>query len=135
MYLLDTNVVSELRRGDRAHPMVRSWRLTVSENETFLSVIVLGELAQGIALLRPRDPVQATHLSVWLDRTRATYRDRIIPIDERTALFWGEMGPDRRPAFADGLIAATAIRHSLTVVTRNVRDFGHVGVRVLNPFV
>lgn len=134
MYLLDTNVVSELRRGRSAHPAVLRWRESVSTGSTYLSIFVLAELTHGIALVRRRDLVQARMLEDWLLRVRMEYKDRILGADIEIAQLWGELNvPDKLPTI-DGFIAATALVHGLTVVTRNIADFRRAGVDVLDPF-
>jgi predicted nucleic acid-binding protein len=115
-FLLDTNVVSEARKP-RPHPRVAAWFNSVSGSELYISVLVVGEIRQGIDRLRHRDPGQAGVYEAWLGLLRRDYGDRVIPI----------------PAI-DGLMAATARVHDLTFVTRNVADVTDTGVRVLNPF-
>jgi predicted nucleic acid-binding protein len=133
-YLLDTNVLSELRRGHRADEGVARWFATVPEESIFISVLVLGELRQGVERIRRRDPASAARLERWLHALLATHSDRFVPVDERVADLWGRLCvPDPLPAI-DGLLAATALVHDLTLVTRNVRDVESTGVRVLNPF-
>ncbi len=133
-WLLDTDVSSELRRGDRAHPGVRAWVVRAAEDAVFTSVLVVGELRRGAHLRRLRDPATANVLDAWIDRMVATYGDRILPVDRAVAARWGSLGiPDRVPA-VDGLIAATALVHDLTLVTRHVRDMERTGVRILDPF-
>lgn len=134
MYLLDTNVMSELRRGRSAHPGVVRWRDAVALESTWLSVFVIAELVHGIALLRRRDSIQAGRIADWLVFVRDEYKDRTIGAGSDIAERWGEINvPDKLPTI-DGFIAATALVHGLTVVTRNVGDFERCGVPVLNPF-
>ncbi len=133
-YLLDTNVLSELRKGDRANPGLLSWISRVDDEGLFTSVLVLGELRRGILSLRRRDPVAASSLDQWLARLGEQFSDRLLPMDRDTALRWGELNvPDPLPT-VDGLLAATALVHDLTLVTRNTRDVERTGVRLLNPF-
>ena len=134
--LLDTCVLSELRhsRGDQN---VRSAVATLRPSETFLSVITLGEISKGIALLT--DDHKKRDLGYWLPSVERSYTDRILPIDRDTAIIWGELTAitQRRGIqlhAADGLIAATAIQHGLHVMTRNVRHFDATGVLILNPW-
>lgn len=133
-YLVDTNVLSELRKSSRADPGVRAWFREVADECLFTSVLVLGEIRRGIEGIRRRDPVQAAALEQWLARLGEAYGDRVLEVDRDVADAWGHLGvPDPVPVL-DGLLAATALAHGMTLVTRNVRDFEGTGVRVLNPF-
>jgi predicted nucleic acid-binding protein len=133
-FLLDTNVLSELRKGKRADPGVVAWFAEAPEEELFLSVLVAGELRQGVERLRRRDLDAAERLDRWLVALLASYADRIIPLDLRIAELWGRLNvPDPLPA-VDGLLAATALAHDLTLVTRNIRDVSRTGVRLVDPF-
>lgn len=134
MFLLDTNVVSELRKGSRADPGVRSWFASLGEADLFLSVLVAGELRQGVERVRLRDPTQAEHLDRWLGRLIGDYAEHLLPVDARAAELCGRLNVPDPISTVDGLLAATAIVHGLTLVTRNVRDVQRTGVRVLNPF-
>jgi predicted nucleic acid-binding protein len=131
MYLLDTNVISEARRGSRE---ALSWLRSVNPQSVYLSVVTLGEIMRGIALKRKSDPRAASHLEEWLRELRQDHRDRILPITDRVAIEWGRVAAIRPRGDADGLIAATAIVHELIVVTRNVGDFDDTGVPVVNPW-
>jgi predicted nucleic acid-binding protein len=134
MFLLDTNVVSELRKGERANARVLTWLEPLDGRDLFLSVLVAGELRQGVERLRLRDAVQAETLDRWLRRLVEDYASRLLPVDERVAELWGRLNvPDPMPA-VDGLLAATAIVHDLTLVTRNVKHVERSGARLLNPF-
>ncbi|MCK5802416.1 MAG: type II toxin-antitoxin system VapC family toxin [Lentisphaeria bacterium] len=133
-YLLDTNVISELRKGPRAAPSVRAWFDDTSSDELFLSVLVTGEIRRGIERIRRRDLVSAQHLDAWLAGLRHHYDDRILPVTEDIAELWGQSGLVRPLAPIDGLLAATAQYHHLVVVTRNVSDFADAPADVLNPF-
>lgn len=132
-YLLDTNVLSEARKpaGD-AH--VRAWLASVRGAELYLSVLVVGEIRQGIERLRRRDPPQAAVFEAWLATLRRDYADRILPVTAEIAEEWGRLNvPDPVPAI-DGLLAATARVHGLTLVMRNTADVARTGVALLNPF-
>jgi toxin FitB len=133
MFLLDTNVLSELRKGYRGEPRVRQWAAGV-EPELATSVVVLGELKRGAERVRPRDPRFAAELERWLTRVILVMDGRILPIDQSIALDWGRVTARRTVPPIDGLLAATARVHGLTLVTRNVRDFADLGVSYLNPF-
>lgn len=133
-FLLDTNVVSELRKGTRANEGVRRWFADVAEDDLFLSVLVAGELRQGVERLRRRDLDSAERLDRWLLDLLDGYADRILPVNQRVADLWGRLNvPDPLPA-VDGLLAATALVHDLTLVTRNTRDVERSGARLLDPF-
>jgi hypothetical protein len=132
-YLLDTNVLSELRRRspDRR---VTEWLASVPSAQLFLSVLVLGEVRIGIERLRRRDPPQAEVLDAWLSRMESAFADRILPVGPAVAEEWGRLNvPDPVPV-VDGLLAATAKVHDLTLATRNTKDVARTGVSVLNPF-
>lgn len=132
--LLDTNIVSELRKQDRMNPGLRDWWNENQSSELWLSVLVLGELRRGIELLRRRDESSARALDGWLAGLVDEFGDRLLPVDERIAETWGRLGvPDAVPII-DGLLAATALVHDLTLVTRNVGDVERTGVSALNPF-
>jgi predicted nucleic acid-binding protein len=133
-FLVDTNVVSELRKGSRANAKVRDWFESIDDAAVYLSVLVIGELRQGIEGLRRRDPPAAANLERWLDELVERHADRVLPVDVAVAERWGRLNvPNPVPA-VDGMLAATALVHSLTLVTRNVRDVRRTGVRHLDPF-
>lgn len=132
--LLDTNVVSELRKGNRAHPRLREWFEGVEESDIHLSALVVGELRRGVELVRVRDARQANALDRWLTRLAALHTDRILPIDRAVAEEWGRLSAKRSVSMADTLTAATALVHGLILVTRNVKDVAWTGVPWLNPF-
>lgn len=133
MYLLDTNVLSALRRRER-HAHVLGWVSTQRSSDLHVSVISLGEIERGIARTSQRDPRFAALLAEWLDDLIKLYAGRILPIDLRSARRWGRVSQALGHQDADLLIAATALERGLTVVTRNVRHFKPAGVPVLNPF-
>jgi predicted nucleic acid-binding protein len=132
--LLDTNVVSELRKGERAHPSVRAWFESVNDFEIHLSALVVGELRCGIEKIRGRDAKRAAALERWLHRVTREHADRILPIDRRVAEQWGRFSAERSGSPVDVLMAATAHVHELVLVTRNTRDVAWTGVPCLNPF-
>ena len=137
-YLLDTNVVSELRkvRAGKADPAVAHWADTVEASDLFLSAITVQELETGVLLVERRDPAQGALLRRWMEElVLPAFAERILPVDEIVARRAAALHvPDPRPV-ADALIAATALVHTMTVVTRNVGDFEPMGVRVLNPWL
>jgi len=132
-YLLDTNIVSEARKPT-ANLGVRTWLASVPDEELYLSVLVVGEIRQGIERLRRRDPAQVVVLETWLSTLIRDYADRILPVTAEVAEEWGRLNvPDPLPVI-DGLMAATAKLRGWTLVTRNVADLARAGVRLLNPF-
>ncbi len=133
-FLIDTNVVSEVAKGSRCDAYVAAWYGTVDETELFLSVLVLGEIRKGIERVRPRDPARARVLEKALLDVENAFGDRILAVDRAVAQEWGRMSARRPLSVVDGLLAATAKTHSLTLVTRNVADVSDLGAEVLNPF-
>jgi len=133
-WLFDSNVVSELRRA-RAHPTVAAWAEAQNPFDTFLSAITVFELELGAARKERRDPKQGAELRRWVERiANEDFAGRVLPVTGEIArLAAGMHAPDPRP-LADAFIAATALRHNLTVVTRNIKDFSGLGVRLLNPW-
>jgi predicted nucleic acid-binding protein len=132
VYLLDTNVVSELRR-QRPHGAILAWLRAASDAEIHLSAVTIGELQAGIELTREQDPGKAAEIELWLEQVVQTYN--ILPLDADIFRAWARLMHRRSDdLIEDAMIAATAIVHDLTVVTRNVRDFDRLGVRTLNPF-
>jgi predicted nucleic acid-binding protein len=132
-WLVDTDVLSELRKGDRTNDGVRAWFSQAREDDLFTSVLVLGEVRRGIESIRRRDPTAAIALEQWLTRLATTFSERVLPVDTRIADRWGALNvPDPLPT-VDGLLAATAIVHDLVLVTRNTRDVERTGVRLLDP--
>jgi toxin FitB len=132
-FLLDTNVISETRRKTPS-PQVVSWFRGVEPNTLNISVLTLGEIAKGIAKHTKRDAAKAAALIRWLESIRLNYADRILGIDAEIAEAWGRLAAERSLAVIDGLIAATALVHNLTLVTRNIGDVAGTGVLVLNPW-
>jgi predicted nucleic acid-binding protein len=133
-YLVDTNVLSELRKGTRCAPAVARWSASAPSSAFFTSVLVLGEIRRGVERIRPRDPRQAQKLERWLQQVKTAFAGRVLLIDERVADAWGHMGVLSPLPVIDGLLAATAKVHNLTLVTRNVSDVIRTGVKILDPF-
>lgn len=132
MFLLDTNVVSELRRR-RPHGAVIAWIEGTADNDLHISAVTIGELQAGVELTREQNPVKAEEIERWVDAVAVSYN--VLPMDARTFRLWARLMHRRSDAvLEDAMIAATAEVHSLTVVTRNIRDFRQFGSKVLNPF-
>ena len=132
MFLIDTDVLSALRRRER-HPEVVEWLSVQRDSDLHLSVVTIGEVERGIVQQQGRDPWFAQQLAAWLDGILARYGDRVLPVGLATARRWGRLTAEVGHSSADLLIAATALEHGLTVVTRNVRHFEPTSVPVLNP--
>lgn len=131
MYLVDTNVVSEARRGtvEAVH-----WMRSVDPLSIHLSTLTLGEIMRGIAFKQKSDPTAAGHLAEWLRKLRHQHADRILPVTDQVSVEWGRIAAIRPRGDVDGLIAATAIVHDMIVVTRNVADFADTGADLVNPW-
>lgn len=133
-YLIDTNIVSEVRKGARCDPNVSAWYASIAETDIFLSTLVLGEIRKGIELARPRDAGKAMALERWLWDVETAFDGRVLAIDNMVSDQWGRMSAIRPVSVIDGLLAATAVAYGLTLVTRNDRDVAGLGAIVLNPF-
>ena len=132
MYLLDTNIISELRRP-KPHRAVLAWFAATPETDMFLSAVTLGEVQRGIEALRPRNPVRADELEAWADCLTA--QPNLLPMGIPELRLWAKLMQGRPvDLYTDAMLAATAIVHGLTMATRNVRDFSTLGVKTLNPF-
>lgn len=134
MYLLDTNVLSELRKRNRCHRSVQDWMASTSPDELWMSVLMLGEIRKGINQLQRRDPTSASNLEKWLEETKADFGSHILPITTEITEEWGRLNAVRPLPTADSLMAATANVHGLTFVTRDVKALTGSGVKLLNPF-
>jgi predicted nucleic acid-binding protein len=132
-YLLDTNFVSELRKP-RPDPNVLAFMAAAESAALFLSVLTLGELRKGIAAKRRQDPAAADRLAAWAAGIETLFEDRVLPVDAVVARLWGDLSAAGSVPAIDGLIAATALRHGLTLVTRNIKDFQTAGTPLLNPW-
>jgi predicted nucleic acid-binding protein len=133
-YLIDTNVISEIRKGARCDAHVLTWYASIADEDIFLSTLVLGEIRKAVELARPRDPAKAEALERWLGDVKAAFNGRVLEIDHSVAEQWGRMNAIRPVSAIDGLLAATALTHGLTLVTRNESDVAGLGATVLNPF-
>lgn len=131
MYLVDTNIVSEARRGT---PQAVTWLRAAAPQTIYLSTLTLGEIMRGIALKQRSDPTAAGHLAEWLRKLRHQHAERILPVTDQISVEWGRIAAIRPRGDIDGLIAATAIVHDLVVVTRNADDFMDTGADVINPW-
>jgi hypothetical protein len=134
-YLLDSNVVSELRKRERADPHVREWFTGIEDAELFLSVLTLGEIRRGIESIHRRDRARALALNRWFHALVAGYETRILTVDQKVAEEWGRLNASATFPAIDGLLAATARVHGLTLVTRNTKDIARTGVSHHNPFL
>jgi predicted nucleic acid-binding protein len=133
-YLVDTNVISELRKGRRCNPGVASWFAEVASEEIYLSALTLGEIRKGIENIRRRDEPAAEALEDWFQELEASHSDHILPVDQAIAEQWGRFNVPVSLPVIDSLLAATASIHGMTLVTRNLKDVERTGVDCLNPF-
>lgn len=132
-YLLDTNVLSETRRK-QADKRVLGFLSTAEPSALFISVLTLGELRKGVAIKKRADPGSAARIAAWVDGLELSFADRILGIDAATAKLWGDLSAERPRPVVDTLLAATAVTHDLTFVTRNIEDVRGIQVNVLNPW-
>lgn len=131
MYLVDTNVLSEVRRKT---PAAMSWMASVDPTAIYISVISLGEIMKGAEMQMDRDPLFSRRLLNWLDQLHEAYDDRILPVSLDIALAWGRIAAGRSCSTPDALLGATARNHNLVLVTRNIRDFWDLPIAVFNPW-
>jgi predicted nucleic acid-binding protein len=133
-YLIDTNIISEVRKGARCDAHVSAWYASIADEDLFLSTLVLGEIRKGIELARSRDLGKAVALESWLRDVEAAFNGRVLGVDNVVSDQWGRMSAIRAVPAIDGLLAATALTNGLTLVTRNDRDVAGLGATVFNPF-
>jgi hypothetical protein len=134
-FLVDTNVLSELRKGAKCHPSVAKWSDTeLSSKGGTISVLTIGEIQKGILLLKSRDPIQAEALEAWLIGLRQNFFDRILRINTDVALEWGRLNAERPLPAVDSMLAATANVFGLVLATRDINDLKNVPVQTVNPF-
>jgi predicted nucleic acid-binding protein len=133
-YLLDTNVFSEVRKGSNTHPAVRKWWSETDFLEIHVSVMVLGEIRQGVERLSGKNPQQAQEIERWLQFITNTLGARLLVVNHKITEVWGRMGMNRTLPLVDSILAATAVAHELTLVTRNTKGIQDTGVSYLNPF-
>jgi len=136
MYLVDTNIISEARKGKKANPGVQEFFQKTDSTDIYLSVQTIGEIRRGLENIRHRgDLPQANKLEKWLDLVVVDYADKILSFDEECAQVWGRLMSPHHEHPVDKQIAAIALIHDLTVITRNLDDFRSTGVKVVNPFI
>lgn len=133
-YLLDTNVISELRKASACDPNLLKWAQSTASEQHFLSLLTFGEIRKGIEMLRRRSPRQCDAFESWLRQLQQQYRDNVLPVSESVIDRWGHLMATRTFPVIDGFLAATALTFDLTLVTRNVDDFAGAGVDLVNPF-
>lgn len=133
-YLIDTNVISEVRKGERCDRHVAAWYAAIDDADLYLSVLVLGEIRRGVERARPADPTRARALDRWLSAVAKSFAGRILAVDSAVADEWGRMTAKRAAPSIDALLAATAKTHGMTLVTRNIADVADLGADILNPF-
>ncbi len=133
-YLIDTNIISEVRKGSGCNPNVANWYEKIEDASLYLSVLVLGEIRKGIERTRPKDNAKANALETWLVAVDKAFGERILPVDRAVAHEWGRLNASRPLPVIDSLLAATAKIHRMTLVTRNTADIAGLDVHVLNPF-
>jgi hypothetical protein len=133
-YLLDTNIISEVRKGAKCDASVAAWYDSIDDAEIFLSVLVLGEIRKGVERARPSDPAQARALEKWLTTVAESFAEHVLTVDQAVADEWGRMGAKRPVSTVDALLAATAKVHGMTLATRNVSDVADLGADFVNPF-
>jgi toxin FitB len=132
MYLLDTNVISELRKS-RPHGAVVAWLSALNESDIHISAVTLGEIQAGIEITREQDPAKASEIEAWADQLAGAWN--VLPMDAATFRVWAKLMHRRSESLSeDAMIAATARVHGLQIATRNVKDFKDFGVRVINPY-
>jgi predicted nucleic acid-binding protein len=133
-FLIDTNVISEVRKGARCDANVAAWYAAIEDDDLYLSVLVLGEIRRGIERARAGEPAKARALEQWLSAVSRSFGNRILPVDQRVAEEWGRMRAKRSAPVIDALLAATARVYDLTLATRNTADVAGLGAEVVNPF-
>jgi toxin FitB len=133
-YLIDTNIISEVRKGEQCDTNVARWYGSIGDEDIYLSVLVLGEVRKGIERVRRNSPERARALEFWLATLRERFADRVLPVDQLVADEWGRLSVIRSVPSLDALLAATAKVNQMTLVTRNVADVAGLGADVINPF-
>lgn len=133
-WLIDTNVISEIRKGEGCHPLVAAWWAELADDDLFLSTLTIGEIRKGIEIVRPRNPAKAEQIEAWLRLLCDSFAERILPVDAQVAQSWGRLCAIRQMPAIDTLLAATALVHGLVLATRNVAHVAGSGARLFDPF-
>ena len=133
-WLVDTNIISEVRKGPRCHPAVAAWWDSVNERDLFLSTLTIGEIRKGVEGVRARDPDKARALELWLHGVVEAFGPQVLGVYAAVAESWGRISAIRSVPVVDALLAATASVNGLVLVTRNAADVAGLGVPILNPF-
>jgi predicted nucleic acid-binding protein len=133
-YLLDTNIISEVRKGAKCDSNVAAWYDSIDDADIYLSVLVLGEIRKGVERARLSNPAQGRALEKWLTTVAESFAERILSVDQAVADEWGRMGAKRSVSTVDALLAAAAKVHGMTLATRNVFDVADLGADFINPF-
>ncbi len=133
-FLLDTNILSELRKGARCNPNVSKWAAKECGQAHYISVLSLGEIRKGIELLRKKSPADCMPFEIWIQKLQSDYANCTIAITAEISERWGELSSRRTLPVIDSLIAATALEFGLTLATRNTKDFDGLGITIVNPF-
>jgi toxin FitB len=133
-YLIDTNIISEVRKGDQCDPNVASWYEKIDDASLYLSVLAIGEIRKAIEKVRSKDSTSARAIQNWLKAVNEAFGERILPVDRAVADEWGRLNAVRPLPVIDGLLAATAKVHRMTLVTRNTADIADLDVHILSPF-
>jgi hypothetical protein len=133
-YLIDTNIISEVRKGAKCDAAVAAWYDSIDDANIYLSVLVLGEIRKGVERARSKEPSRARVLERWLETLLESFADHVLPVDQGVADEWGHMSAKRAASTVDALLAATAKVYRMILVTRNVADVADLGADVLNPF-
>lgn len=133
-YLIDTNIISEVRKGERCDANVAAWYAAIDDGDLYLSVLVLGEIRRGVERARPADSSRARALDRWLVAVTKAFAGRILAVDQAVADEWGRMSAKRAVPSIDALLAATAKIHGMTLATRNSADVAGLGADIINPF-
>jgi predicted nucleic acid-binding protein len=133
-YLIDTNIISEVRKGEQCDANVARWFASLGDADIYLSVLVLGEVRKGIERVRRNSQDRARALELWLATLRDRFADRVLPVDQLVADEWGRMSAIRSVPSLDALLAATAKVNQMMLATRNVADVAGLGADVINPF-
>jgi predicted nucleic acid-binding protein len=134
-FLIDTNIISEVRKGPRCDRQVAAWYASIADSDLYLSVLVLGEIRKAVEAARPADPAKAEALAIWLDQVRRAFDGRILSIDYQVAMEWGRISALKNIPMTIGLLAASAKINGMTLVTSHDDEVKGLGVRVFNPFV